>query len=85
MQLFSCAACGQPVHFDNRSCVRCGHRLAFVPETLSMEALDPAGDPLWTLVSKPDHQARFCANEVNDSATGQSQPVAKRLSAPPAT
>lgn len=66
MQLFSCAACGQPVHFDNRSCVRCGHRLAFVPQTLSMEALDPAGDPLWSLVSKPDHQVRFCANEVND-------------------
>lgn len=66
MQLFSCAACGQPVHFDNRSCVRCGHRLAFLPETLSMEALDPAGEPEWQLVAKPDRKVRFCANKVND-------------------
>lgn len=66
MQLFSCAACGQPVHFDNRSCVKCGHRLVFVPETLSMEAVEPAGDPNWSLVSNPDRQIRYCANEVND-------------------
>ncbi|WP_320199089.1 zinc-binding metallopeptidase family protein [Agrobacterium sp. rho-13.3] len=66
MQLFSCAACGQPVHFDNRSCVKCGHRLVFVPETLSMEALEPAGEPNWTLVSRPQKTIRFCANEVND-------------------
>lgn len=66
MQLFSCAACGQPVHFDNRSCVKCGHRLVFVPESLSMEALEPAGDPNWSLVSDPSRQIRFCANEVND-------------------
>lgn len=66
MRLFTCAACGQPVHFDNRSCVQCGHRLVFVPETLSMEALEPAGDPDWSLVSNPSHKVRFCANEVND-------------------
>lgn len=66
MQLFSCAACGQPVHFDNRSCVKCGHRLVFVPETLSMEAIEPAGEPNWSLVANPQRQVRFCANEVND-------------------
>ncbi|NTE85612.1 zinc-binding metallopeptidase family protein [Agrobacterium rubi] len=66
MQLFSCAACGQLVHFDNRSCVKCGHRLVFVPQTLTMEAIEPAGDPNWSLVAHPERQVRFCANEVND-------------------
>ncbi|MCM2433798.1 zinc-binding metallopeptidase family protein [Agrobacterium rosae] len=66
MRLFSCAACGQPVHFDNRSCVKCGHRLVFVPQTLSMEAIEPAGDPNWSLVAHPERQVRFCTNEVND-------------------
>ncbi|WP_311272509.1 MULTISPECIES: putative zinc-binding metallopeptidase [unclassified Rhizobium] len=66
MRLFSCAACGQPVHFDNRSCVKCGHRLVFVPQTLTMEAIEPAGEPNWSLVSNPEKQIRFCANEVND-------------------
>lgn len=66
MRLFSCAACGQPVHFDNRSCVKCGHRLVFVPQTLSMEAIEPAGDPNWSLVAHPERHVRFCANEVND-------------------
>lgn len=66
MKLFSCASCGQPVHFDNRFCVSCGHRLAFVPERLSMEALAPAGEPNWQLVAQPERQVRFCANEVND-------------------
>jgi hypothetical protein len=54
------------VHFDNRFCVSCGHRLAFVPETLSMEALAPAGEPNWQLVGQPGRTVRFCANEVND-------------------
>lgn len=66
MRLFSCAACGQPVHFDNRSCVKCGHRLVFVPETLSMEAVEPAGEPDWSLVADASRKVRFCANEVND-------------------
>ncbi|MGV1939546.1 zinc-binding metallopeptidase family protein [Agrobacterium sp. 22-211-1] len=66
MRLFSCASCGQPVHFDNRFCVSCGHRLAFVPERLSMEALAPAGEPNWQIVGEPQRQVRFCANEVND-------------------
>lgn len=66
MRLFSCAVCGQPVHFDNRFCVSCGHRLAFVPETLSMEALAPAGEPNWELVGQPGRTIRFCANEAHD-------------------
>lgn len=66
MRLFSCAVCGQPVHFDNRFCVSCGHRLAFVPESLSMEALNPAGEPDWEIASRPEQKVRFCANAEYD-------------------
>jgi len=33
---------------------------------MSMEAIEPAGEPNWSLVAHPERQVRFCANEVND-------------------
>ncbi|MCM2455701.1 hypothetical protein HGO37_09925 [Rhizobium sp. CG4] len=66
MRLFTCATCGQSIHFDNRYCVKCGSRLAFIPDMVALEALQPAGEPLWSLVSSPERQVRFCANEVHD-------------------
>jgi hypothetical protein len=66
MRLFSCDFCGQPVHFENRSCVNCGHRLAFVPESLSMQALVPQGELDWPLVAQPSQSVRFCANAALD-------------------
>ena len=66
MRLFACDHCGQPVHFDNRQCVRCGHRLAFVPSLLAMHALDPDGGVNWHLVAEPSRAVRFCANADMD-------------------
>ena len=66
MRLYDCDHCGQPIHFDNRSCVACGHRLAFVPERLAMHALREQADGTWHLVAVPDHKVRFCANAEMD-------------------
>lgn len=30
MQLFECQNCRQTLHFENRFCGRCGHRLGYV-------------------------------------------------------
>lgn len=43
--------CGEPVYFDNHTCMNCGRRLAFDPETLVMQAETEPGDGL-----------PFCAN-----------------------
>ena len=62
MKLFACDNCDQVVHFDNRQCVRCNHRLGFLPGDLSMHALEPREETIWQLVSDPDREVRFCAN-----------------------
>ncbi|OHV75952.1 putative zinc-binding metallopeptidase [Rhizobium sp. LCM 4573] len=66
MRLYDCDHCGQPVHFDNRFCVSCGHRLAFVPERLAMHALREDEDGTWHLVAAPAYKVRFCANAAMD-------------------
>ncbi|TCV76350.1 putative zinc-binding metallopeptidase [Neorhizobium sp. S3-V5DH] len=66
MRLYDCDHCGQPIHFDNRSCVNCGHRLAFVPEMLAMHALAEDEDGTWHLVARPERKVRLCANTALD-------------------
>jgi len=66
MRLFTCDHCGQPVHFDNRQCVRCGHQLGFVPDRLAIYALEPDEGPSWHLVSEAARHVRFCANAELD-------------------
>ncbi|AVA20617.1 MULTISPECIES: putative zinc-binding metallopeptidase [unclassified Rhizobium] len=66
MRLFACDHCGQPVHFDNRQCVRCGYQLGFVPERLAMYALEADEVPNWRLVAEPTRIVRFCANATLD-------------------
>lgn len=61
MRLFACDSCDQVVHFDNRQCVRCGHRLGFLPDDLKMHALEPSDDA-WQLAAEPQRKVRFCAN-----------------------
>lgn len=67
MRLYECDHCGQTIHFDNRTCVHCGHRLAFVPERLAMYALaEDEGEGTWRLVAEPGHRVRLCANAAMD-------------------
>ncbi|MBB4274487.1 zinc-binding metallopeptidase family protein [Rhizobium mongolense] len=62
MRLFACDNCDQVVHFDNRHCVRCNHRLGFLPDDLSVHALEPRDEMQWQLVARPERRIRFCAN-----------------------
>ncbi|MBM7045178.1 MULTISPECIES: putative zinc-binding metallopeptidase [Rhizobium] len=66
MRLFTCDHCGQPVHFDNRRCVRCGHQLGFVPDRLAIYALEAEEGANWHLVAEPTRHVRFCANAELD-------------------
>jgi hypothetical protein len=66
MRLFACDNCDQVVHFDNRQCMRCSHRLGFLPDDLSMHALDPRDGGGWQLLAQPHRDVRFCANAALD-------------------
>jgi len=66
MRLFSCQACGNIVYFENRSCGRCGHRLAFMPERMTLSALKPAGDQ-WQPLGNPEQRRWLCRNAERDA------------------
>ena len=71
MRLFKCQSCGQPVYFENKSCMRCGHVLGYVAPEFEMSALEPAGqsgtDPVWTALAAPGRTYRFCDNAAMDA------------------
>jgi hypothetical protein len=66
MKLFRCQACDNIIYFENRTCGRCGHRLAYVPELEIMAALEPAGGDSWTPLAGDGAPRRFCANADYD-------------------
>ena len=65
VKLFSCQACGNVVYFENRSCGRCGHRLAFMPEGVTLSALKPIGDQ-WQPLERPGQRRWLCTNAKMD-------------------
>ena len=44
MRVFACQNCGQLLHFENSSCMRCGFQLGFLPPSLTLSALQVEGD-----------------------------------------
>ncbi len=62
MRLFQCQRCRQLVYFDNTHCVSCGASLGFMPGSMRLHALEPAGDDRWRLVAEPDLEFRYCSN-----------------------
>ena len=49
MKTFHCQCCGHPIFFENVQCLQCGSALAFLPDRLSMAAVEPVPqqDGLW--------------------------------------
>ena len=61
MKLFKCQSCQQVLYFENSVCVKCSHRLGYVPEIATLSALEPDGD-LWRALAAAGGAYRFCAN-----------------------
>src|SRR6185295_2145992 len=66
LKLFVCQACGNQLYFENRSCGRCGHQLAFVPEKQTISALEPEGNGFRAL-AEADGVRSLCANAGFDA------------------
>jgi hypothetical protein len=62
MDIFHCDHCGQPVFFENITCVRCGHRLAYLPDVGQMASLESLPDGLWHSLAATGTEYRLCAN-----------------------
>ncbi len=66
MKLFRCQSCGQLVYFENRRCERCGSRLAYLPESGTVSALEPRGGE-WTPLAEPARPGILCENADHDA------------------
>jgi hypothetical protein len=73
LKLFTCAACGNVLYFENRSCGSCGHRLGFLPERALLSALEPVGEGFATLADKGPLRL-FCANASYDACNWLVEP-----------
>ena len=61
MKLFACQGCGNPVHFDNSTCLACGRVLGYLPAQAEMTALERDGGALRAL-GDTSRAYVFCAN-----------------------
>src|SRR4051794_10871754 len=57
LKLFVCQVCANPLCFENRSCERCGHQLAFVPEEQVISALEPEAGGFRALAEGNGHRS----------------------------
>jgi hypothetical protein len=65
MKLFECQHCGQLLYFENTTCVRCGHRLGYLPDDAMLSALEPDGDE-WRPLFALERRLKFCENAQHD-------------------
>jgi len=71
MKLFQCQNCGQPLHFENTRCERCGLSLGYLPERETITALKPEGEladgapQAWRALAD-SRTYRHCANAAHD-------------------
>jgi hypothetical protein len=66
VQLFRCQHCSQIIYFENTTCVRCSHRLGFIPRLSRLSALEPQEND-WRALASPKGAYRFCANAEFDA------------------
>ena len=69
MKTFRCH-CGNQLYFENVQCLACGRKLGFLPDLLTLSALEPAGDDLYRALA-PEAQGRLyrpCLHYSRDDA-----------------
>jgi hypothetical protein len=75
VKLFVCQACGNILYFENRTCGRCGHRLAFLPEKVTLSAVEADGSN-WKTLADGGQGRVFCANAGQDACNWLIEPGA---------
>src|SRR3954469_9671770 len=63
MRVFTCQACGQLLYFENVRCERCGRSLGFLPDLMTISAIEPNGGESWKVLAARGALYRFCENQ----------------------
>ena len=73
MKLFVCQACANILYYENRACGRCGHRLAFMPERVTLPAIEGC-DSTWKTLADGGEGRVLCANAGLDACNWLLEP-----------
>jgi hypothetical protein len=77
MKVFHCDHCEQLIFYENIRCVKCDHRLAYLPDLGIVGSLDPAGSDLWkTPLSRARGRTyRLCQNYTQHNVCNWAVPA----------
>jgi hypothetical protein len=83
MKTFSCDCCGHPLFFENVQCLNCSSALAFLPDRLSLCAIEPASNQptgLWKRRARSGQEGsartyRLCRNNTDRQACNFAVPA----------
>lgn len=73
MKVFHCDHCQQLVFFENVSCVKCGHALAYLPDSDDMASLEPVDGDKWK--SRTAKTYRLCENYSKENICNWAMPA----------
>jgi hypothetical protein len=73
MKVFHCDHCQQLVFFENVSCVKCGHTLAYVPDLDDIASLAPAEGDVWRSLAGGAY--RLCGNYRKERVCNWAMPA----------
>lgn len=62
MHVFICQKCGNMLHFENSTCLNCGTSLGFLPESMTLSAIDRQADGSLSAVAAPNELYKPCGN-----------------------
>jgi len=76
MRIFHCDHCQNLVFFENISCLKCGHALAYLPDVHDLGSLDPIGDNLWqSRAALGSKKYRLCENYTRENVCNWAIPA----------
>lgn len=85
MKTFQCQHCGTPLFFENFHCLTCNSRLSFLPDRMTMAAMEPApgAEGLWRPRARGRRRGvptvyRHCRNRLDHQACNFAVPADDR-------
>ena len=74
MKIFHCTSCENLVFFENTVCVRCQHKLAYLPDVENVVALEPERENVWRSILPDTHLYRLCDNYIRENVCNWAVP-----------
>ena len=77
MKIFHCNHCDHLLFFENTTCLKCGHQVAYLPDVALMSSLDPIEDGTWRspILQGEGKTYRLCKNYTDEEICNWAVPA----------